>query len=258
MEFVHEGRRFVLQGHAAGDHLYEIVVRTGTFYEIDLLAYIRSLRLPRGLALDVGANIGNHAVYFASFLADHVIAVEPNPAVLPLLRANLQANCTNFTICEKGLGELPGRASIVLPAGAERNIGMAKLDTSIACGHIELTTLDALVEENASRFRMPVTFIKIDVEGMELEVLKGGINTIRRYRPHLFVEIASRRALEEIARFLSPLGYTSIVKWAFTPVHHFAHRPPWSLRLHALRAKAAYAAYRGLRTLNPLAVSRKT
>ena len=63
--------------------------RKRSFYEADVLLHLAH-RGPRGgLFLDVGAHVGNHTLFFASFLADHVIAIEPNPATATLLRRNV-------------------------------------------------------------------------------------------------------------------------------------------------------------------------
>jgi hypothetical protein len=53
-------------------------------------------------------------------------------------------------------------------------------------------------------------FIKIDVEGAELEVLKGSLNVIKNYNPVILVEIQNKKSYLEIKELLSPYGYTSI------------------------------------------------
>jgi hypothetical protein len=65
---------------------------------------------------------------------------------------------------------------------------------------------------------------KIDVEGMEHLVLRGGAALLEKYKPDLFVEVLDRAQMAKIEAVLVPLGYKRIVSWAATPVWHFAHR----------------------------------
>ena len=83
-----------------------------------------------------------------------------------------------------------------------------------------------ILEESGAR----PDVIKIDVEGMEPQVLKGAENTILEYKPHLFTEAATKEELQKIYNFLRPFGYRKLPgHWAETPVYHFAHNPTLSL-----------------------------
>src|SRR5206468_4045383 len=81
-----------LLGYSDVDVIAREIRERSLFFEIGLLEHIYLSVAGRGVFLDVGANIGNHSVFFAKFCADHVLAVEPNPKVLPLLRRNLKTN----------------------------------------------------------------------------------------------------------------------------------------------------------------------
>lgn len=133
-----------------------------------------------GLVFDVGANVGAKAVLFAK-AADHVVCVEPSPAAAQSLRLRF-ARFKNITIVEQGVGAKSGTASLHLfeDAGAYNTFSskwVASLDNSTEAerppkkvGVVEapVTTLDLLIE----RFGTP-SYIKIDVEGFEIEVLRG-------------------------------------------------------------------------------------
>lgn len=192
--------------------------RTGTFYEIDLLAYMETLDLPEGVVVDVGANIGNHAIFMASFLGP-VVAFEPYPRILPLLRENLSVNNVDVKLFEVGLGSEPSRGSLVAEAG---NIGAAHV---VEGDDVAIETLDG--------HNLDVALMKVDVEGMELQVLQGAVETLKRCRPHLFLERGTRKHFRELRAFLRPLGYRPVVRWAFTPVWHFAPEPTVKTILHA-------------------------
>jgi len=137
-----------------------------------------------GLCLDIGANIGNHALFFAP-LCKTVWAFEPNPRTFTLLQLNatLAGNVRCFNL---GLSDKAGQATLSVPAD---NIGMATLQpgapgapgAAVVC---ELQRLDDLPELAAQR----VVLVKIDVEGHEAAALRGAVATLRRDRPVVVFE----------------------------------------------------------------------
>ena len=65
MQFRHRGRVFDIEFHkAADDFLRRVMSEAGTFYELDLLEYMRRVGLPKGIAVDVGANICSATMRF--------------------------------------------------------------------------------------------------------------------------------------------------------------------------------------------------
>src|SRR5262245_30455353 len=65
----------------------------GVFYEVEELDLIATAFNPGGVFLDVGTNVGNHAIYAVQHLgASRVICVEPNPDAIAILRANIMLN----------------------------------------------------------------------------------------------------------------------------------------------------------------------
>ncbi len=251
--FSYHGRTISLSGAADDDMIYREIVRKGTFYEVSLLEYAASLISGRdGLVLDVGANIGNHSVYLGTFATDHLISVEPNPVVLPALRANLAANGVDATLVEKGLGAEAGRASVVENAQYPDNYGMAELATG--SGTIEIVTLDSVVADwREANTDVPATLIKIDVEGMEMEVLRGATETLARDRPDLLIEAATHTHVDALTAHLAPLGYASVGHFAATPVHHFSPSPSRAAAARARWFKIKGDTKRKLRSLRRLA-----
>lgn len=238
VDIAHRGRAFQIDGVSDDDHIVKLMAKSGTFYEIDLLTYIEAIQdvLPPGLIVDVGANIGNHTVFLAEFVRSPVVAFEPNPDVLYLLERNLAASGSKVEVVGKGLGAEPGHGTAVVVD--EANAGTARLDTS--GGDLEITTLDAHLRGQQ------VALIKVDVEGMELQVLQGAVETLKRCQPHLFLEAATRENFRELRDFLAPMGYRPIVWWAYTPVWHFAPNPTPALRIRArwLRLRSLMAGRR--------------
>lgn len=238
MQFQYQSIQFDIKGTSESDHIYRQISQSGTFYEIDLLEHIYRLKPffqsknNKNIVIDIGANIGNHSIFFGALIADHLIAIEPNPDVLPILSRNLSKNLNKYSLYEHALGEREGKGEIGVPQNMGDNIGAAKIDLQNEKGEIKISTLDATLSswrknENSS---IAVSLIKIDVEGMESLVLKGGKKTIVEFKPHIFAEAATENELKKIYNYLQPLGYKKLPgHWAATPVYHFAYKPALKL-----------------------------
>lgn len=157
----------------------------GTFFELKELEYLRQIVPPRATILEVGANIGNHLIYYGLFMKPRkIVPFEPNPKAIAQLKANIALNQLKMVDLSQlgiGLGEAHGHFDVCDEDGS--NLGAAGLRPS-AEGRVEVFPLDA-------RYSGPVDFIKIDVEGMELEVLKGAEQLIVKAQPILFVEVTN-------------------------------------------------------------------
>ena len=239
MDFEYSGKCFRLTGASEDDHIVSVIRDSGSFYELDLLEYMQWVLKKREggnlakLVLDVGANIGNHSVFIGTFIAEHVLAIEPNPESVAQLQENLRNNLENYTIHDCALGESSGQGRVHMPENATNNLGMAKVVTEEG-GPIRVRSLDELIiERNESQeLIMPVSGMKIDVEGMELFVLKGAFNTLQNDHPELFIEAATPSQLAEIEEFLDVFGYRKVATWAATPTHHFTTRKSNITRLN--------------------------
>jgi FkbM family methyltransferase len=130
-------------------------------------------------ALDVGANIGNHTMCFAQFF-DKVVAFEPNRKTYELLRLNSQA-FSNIAPLNYGLGESKG---ISIMSEDLLNSGGAMISSETTQGvPITIEALDSLDFGNVD-----ISLIKLDVEGFEEKVLKGGLHLIQRHAPVILLE----------------------------------------------------------------------
>ena len=241
-------KEFDIEGAREDDHIFREIVNSGQFYEIDLLKYMYSIRkyfrAADSIAVDVGANIGNHSIFFRSFLTDNLISVEPNPDVLPTLTGNLERNIDRFAIYPIGLGDAQARGSIVPPDTSKSNLGSTRVeieeeDKGTGTHSIEIRTLDSLIEEwrNDNGNQGKISLLKIDVEGMEPNVLRGASKTIENNRPHLFIEAATEDDFSTVNALLEPLGYVALNQWGYTAVYHFAPSPPLPLRIVSQRIK---------------------
>lgn len=201
-------------------------------YEAELAAVLRARVRPGFCCMDVGANIGIYVLQMARWSSPdgRVIGFEPNPKTFEVLARHVRMN------------NLGGRVALV-PMAAGRETGRAKLyDVQAGSGlsrlehanpaiagnvdatDVQLTTID----EYCGRFNVRPDLILVDVEGFEFDVLAGAVETIRRARPQVFVELhphmypdgeASRAAG---ARLIAELGLRPV------PVGD-ARRDPWSV-----------------------------
>ena len=172
----------------------------GQFFEQAALEYMAARLESGAVVIDVGANTGNHAVYFSLFCkASSVVLFEPNPEAISALTETIAANgLTNVdsSYLGFGLGAGSGRFAIDAPEGIA--LGSVSL-TPDPAGEVEVKALDGLALPRAD-------LIKIDVEDMELEVLAGAKETIRGTRPLLYVEVMDNN-LAVFLQFVEELDY---------------------------------------------------
>lgn len=183
----------------ADDHIAKVMHQSGRPYEHRLLALARDLLRPGDAVVDVGANIGNHSVSFARHGA-RVVAVEANPDAAALLTENVKLNQLGdaVTVEQVGLADEPGQGTVHVRIPG--NLGSAAVERG-GGGSIQLVRLDDL---DVPR---PVRLLKIDVEGAELGVLRGGMKLLADDRPLVIVELQTAEARRAAAQLLGPLGY---------------------------------------------------
>lgn len=200
----HGGRQVRFFVPTIPDTIEAEIARTADFYEggqLDILAAL----LPREANIvDVGANIGNHTLYFACVAAaGRVVVIEPNPEVIASLRRNIAANaCHNVDLGALGYGasDRRGRGTLVLAEAdaSIRNRGGMTVRGGVE-GTVPLLPLDRIV-------RGPVDLIKVDVEGMAVAVLRGATALLARWHPFVMVEIMDAE-LPAFAAWQRAAGY---------------------------------------------------
>lgn len=190
-----------------GDHISERIRKDRTFYELDLLEDVFS-RDVKGTAIDVGAHIGNHSLWFAGICGFDVVALEPNPTSFVSLSANFSRNAIRARAVNIAAGEKRGRGTLQeLRPG---NSGMTEVVPGE--GDVRITPIDRLGCQN-------VGLIKVDTEGAELDVLRGAFETIARDRPLIYVETTDN--LEKVDGFLSLFDYRRFGQFCKTPTYGY-------------------------------------
>jgi FkbM family methyltransferase len=218
VRFRYEGEQIEFWS-VGNDHILRVMRRFRNFYERDVLERLRDRLRERGdsaVAIDVGAFIGTHSVYFAKFCGcNTVLSFEANPDTFPTLVHNIKINNLNETIVakNKALGSSPGDARVVSAGANNQGMTYVQYDTK---GSIRVVTLDYEVH---TRAETTVALVKIDVEGAELEVLAGARQTIRKYRPILCVEIHKLRNLRKLLALLRKDRYWVIDCLGYSPTY---------------------------------------
>lgn len=150
---------------------------------------------PGGVFYDVGSNIGFFAMIAARLVGPggKSYAFEPVPANAACIRANAGRNkLANLVVLEVAVGSQSGTAPLLLtrhPGGATLSTADAPGDATTAI-EVPVASLDALVEERRVE---PPTVVKIDVEGLELEVLAGMAHILEVHRPTVIFELDDAR-----------------------------------------------------------------
>jgi FkbM family methyltransferase len=193
-------------------HAYRVLVHVILYpAEADMRIIASGLLPPNSVSVDVGCNVGLYASILARRTA-RTIAFEPHPGNAAYLRELRIRRCE---IVEAAVSDASGRQVLRVPV--EGDVEMHALGAirgnethvpSTVQYDVEVVTLDSFLPPrlNASE---RIGFIKIDVEGHELDVLRGANKIIDAHRPILLVETAARseQAKNELFRFLVPRGY---------------------------------------------------
>ncbi len=211
LTFMYEDRevKLWLPWARRGDLIQESIAHAGSFWEQSLLQKVRRYIKPHARVLDIGANIGNHSVFFALFCdVMEVVAFEPQKTCEDVFMRNVALNHLEdkVRLQNRALGAEVGKMSIVRTQSANSGGVTFRADPS---GAYDVTTLDACAFDC-------IDFLKIDVEGAQLDVLRGGQETLRRDKPVIWVEMNSmqgqdgydrKREIDEPIALLSSLGY---------------------------------------------------
>lgn len=133
--------------------------------------------------VDVGANIGNHSLFFGD-LFKKIYSFEPNPTTYELLKINTENK--NISTFNRGLGSKKDK--LILFESLENNGGSSlHMDKSAHEGKTYTVDIDTL--DNFDFSNELVSVIKIDVEGHEFDVLQGGKKLIDEMRPIIIFEV---------------------------------------------------------------------
>lgn len=204
------------------DHIWNAMKRSNSFYEVDVLEEIsRRLGPPisGSLAIDAGAFLGTHSVYFVRICGvSRVIAYEPDPETFDTLQENVHLNgVQDRVVCfNKALGAKPGFAALVRQGPSNTGSNRVQYGLEKGATRVEVVKLD---EELMAAEGNCVQLIKIDVEGFEIQVVKGARQLIRRHHPLLCIEVHSTHHLVHLLRLMWAEGYGIVDCLGFSPTY---------------------------------------
>lgn len=176
-----------------GDYINDSI---GTYLKVwdgDIVSSISRFIKPDSNVIDIGANIGPWSLQLSKLISGKVYAFEPQPDVFNQLCANLWINqALNVIPFRRALFNQRCEKDFMVPE--LKNLGGSGLSSNILNDRIKLFNLDSnntykVITKTLDSYNFDnISFIKIDVEGSEKEVLQGAINTIQKYRPVIVFE----------------------------------------------------------------------
>lgn len=168
--------------------------------------FIKRWLRPGMTVADVGANLGYYTLLCSRLVGNQgqVHAFEPTPRTFAILSENLRINgCSNVQTRSCAVGSQAARLQLV---ETPRYSGSGSNRLGLEAGDTEVITLDSLQWQT-------LHLLKVDVEGFDLQVLRGAVETLRRCRPVVLVEVNPDGLMKcgdtarELREFLEGLGY---------------------------------------------------
>ena len=216
-------------------------------FKLDLQNWLSANLKPGSVFYDVGANVGFFSLLAARLTGPqgNVISFEPLPENLDRLRENVERNhFSNVKIFPVALGaanqEQVFQVSERPTWGKLKDVGPAAPDKYLSDIRVGVRRLDDLVAEGAFP---PPDLIKIDVEGAEVAVVEGAVETLARYGPALIIELHATG--NQLTQLFAKIGYCAVPLDGKVPDVAQAH---WNATILAFpsRQAANLAAVRGL------------
>ena len=197
-----------------GDY-FTIVLEKQKSYEKHFTAFANLTINENDVAIDFGANLGYHTITLSSAVGNHgkVYSLEPQRIIFQQLNCNIFINgLDNVYTYNLAVGETETEVFINSPDFHKiypmyTNIGNTSINTNNIGSLVRQISLDSL--------NLPkLDFIKMDVQGSELNILKGGKNTIEKHRPYMFMEVEENQlnlfniTSKDLIEYTKNLGYS--------------------------------------------------
>jgi len=200
--------------HGPGKGLWlELNPRVGSAYregrvesgvQLALAGYLRA-----GMTVyDIGANIGFFTLLAARIVGDRgkVYSFEPDSTIAARLKRNVEKNgFANVTVVNAGVWSSTGTVEFIVADSSSPDRGIGRFTFERGQQNTipaQCISLDDFIKDAA-----PPDAIKCDVEGAEIEVLRGGSSLLRDYRPWIVSELHSEENRREVRRLLASCGY---------------------------------------------------
>lgn len=176
-------------------------------YSESEISLFREIVVPDSIVVEAGANIGTHTLFLARAVGPSgmVHAFEPQRRIHQMLCANLALNeIGNTRTYQAGLGSIKDKIEMWEP-DLESTINLGGIPIGQIEGEVRHDIVDIMTLDELDLPR--VDFLKIDVEGMERDVLLGASSTIQRCRPIIYLENDRSEKSPALIQTLFDLGY---------------------------------------------------
>jgi FkbM family methyltransferase len=170
-------------------------------YEADKQQILADIPLEGTTVLDIGANVGFFSILLSRLVGPKgkVIAFEPLPRNIDFINQHIQLNkLENITVYAAAVGEKTG--VMRFDSSPCHSQGRLALTGDL---EVPVITLDSL-----SKLDNPVSFVKIDVEGAEADVLRGSESFFKSNRPIILLATHGRKEADDCQKILSDYGYS--------------------------------------------------
>lgn len=199
------------------------------WWEIFMLPYFKKYYRPHSNVIDIGGNVGTHTLLLSEIISPKSKIYVFEPVYADIIKMNVDENQLQdrVIIYNVGVGNKNETLKVpIYPRNCVRNFGRLSLidpaikpiaylsPASIEKCKTKLTPIKVVTLD--SKEFTNISMIKIDVEGMELQVLEGGIETIQREKPVIFMEIWKRRRKET---FSNPIFKKLLHELHYKPIH---------------------------------------
>lgn len=208
--FLYAGTQFRFWLPFVGDDTIQSnILDKATFWDVETLEHVKKYIPIDSVVVDCGANIGNHTVFFAAVCkAKKVLAFEPQKICVDIFKRQMELNGVEDRVEIKScaLGSRAGTMSVC--RSYSKNCGATMFDYDDS-GDVPVVTIDSMNLEK-------IDFMKIDVEGAQLDLLEGARQTLARLSPVLLIELNNHageagfdkeRETNAPKRLLEDLGY---------------------------------------------------
>jgi FkbM family methyltransferase len=213
-----EGYRFrILLGPLRGTRFSVLKLERSSFflgtYEPHVVDAMRRHVMPGSVVYDVGANAGYLTLILARLVGaekGRVFAFEADPANLSVLRANVGKNdLAQVSIVPKAVADFSGKVRFAtFGYTLVSHIASALEPEDAKMVEVPSVSIDDFVYRDGNP---PPAFLKVDVEGAEALVIRGGARTIREAKPVIVAEVRAGDTWNAVQEIIGPCGYTTTV-----------------------------------------------
>ena len=166
------------------------------FVEREYLKYEEFIPKKNDILVDVGAQFGDYAILCNKYYGAKVFAFEPLSNNIRIIKENLTLNSVmeNFNFYPVALGRSNQKIQVAYNSDMMNANGVGKKQLT------EVRTLDS--------YKLNPDILKIDVEGFEVDVLQGAVETINKTHPKIIIETHTQKLKNEVIAFLSERKYS--------------------------------------------------